>query len=185
MREKHNPSYTHLVRLFYHVLSYIRLLLMIQEQILVGGLRGGHLVSLEVTNRFLLITHDWNELETWAWSHCVCLVTTHRLICNRNYLGQHVTSRDLDLRSNFDPNVQGHHAYASMHLDKRKTTVPELCRSLSLFKSYLQKKTVVKTAILTFLTSAPKPLMLAQILWNNSERSIQEPSNVFFHQSPT
>ena len=43
---------------FYHELSYIRLLLMIQLQILVGVLDIGHLGSPEVTNRFLLMTHD-------------------------------------------------------------------------------------------------------------------------------
>ena len=42
----------------------------------------------EVTNRFLQITWDWEELETWKWSQCVCLVNTLRLICN---LGQAVT----------------------------------------------------------------------------------------------
>ena len=39
----------------------------------------------EVTNRFLQITWDWEELETWKWSQCVCLVNMLRLICN---LGQ-------------------------------------------------------------------------------------------------
>ena len=58
MGEKPNPSHTHQVRLFYHELSYIRLLLMIQLQILVGVLDIGHLGSPEVTNRFLLMTHD-------------------------------------------------------------------------------------------------------------------------------
>ena len=100
MGEKPNPSHTHQVRLFYHELSYIRLLLMIQLQILVGVLDIGHLGSPEVTNRFLLMTHDWTEQETRAWSHCACLVATHRLICNMTYLGQYVTSHDLDLRPN-------------------------------------------------------------------------------------
>ena len=62
----------------------------------------GRMTSSEITNRFLLIIHEWEELQTREWSHCVRLVKTHRLICNMTYLGQHVTSRDLDLRSNFD-----------------------------------------------------------------------------------
>ena len=36
---------------------------MIQVQILIGDLERGHLESPEVTNRLLLITHDWKELE--------------------------------------------------------------------------------------------------------------------------
>ena len=56
------------------------------------------------------------------------LVTTHRLILNMTYLGQNVTSRNLDLRSDIDLTVQSHHAYVSTRLDERNTTVPELCR---------------------------------------------------------
>ena len=57
---------------------YTRILLMIQVQILVDDLHRGHLGSPEVTNMFLRITQNWEELETWAWPHCACLVTTHR-----------------------------------------------------------------------------------------------------------
>ena len=50
-----------------------------------------HLGSAEVTDRVLLITQDWKELQTWAWSHCAFLVKPHRLICSMTYLVQHVT----------------------------------------------------------------------------------------------
>ena len=60
--EKSNPSYTHQVQLLYHELSYIRLLLVIQVQILVGDLHGGHLGSAVVPSRVLLITHDLKGL---------------------------------------------------------------------------------------------------------------------------
>ena len=105
MGEKPNPSLTHQARLFYHKLSYVRVLLMIQVQILIGDLHRvtwGHMTSSEVTNRFWLITNDWKELQAWAWSHCACIVKTNRLICNMSHLGQHLTSGDLDLRSNID-----------------------------------------------------------------------------------
>ena len=85
MGEKRNPSPTHQARLFYHELSYVRVLLIIQVQILIGDLHRvirGHMTSSEVTNRFWLITHDWKELQAWAWSHCACIVTTNRVICN-------------------------------------------------------------------------------------------------------
>ena len=42
------------------------------------------LKSSEVTRGhqlFLPITWDWEELETWKWSQCVCLINTQRLIC--------------------------------------------------------------------------------------------------------
>ena len=99
----------HQIPLFYPEWSYIRPLLMIPVNILVGDLHRGHLGSSEGTNKFLLITHDLTELEARAWYHCACLLTTHPLIYNMTYVGQHVTSRDHDLRSNVDPNIQSHH----------------------------------------------------------------------------
>ena len=53
-------------------------------------------------------------------------VKTHHLICNMAYLGQHVTSRDHDLRSNVDLTSQGHQVYISTRLDERNTMVLEL-----------------------------------------------------------
>ena len=44
------------------------------------------------------------EIDLWGWSQCVSLAKTHRLICNMTYLGHYVTSRDIELRSNFDIN---------------------------------------------------------------------------------
>ena len=105
MGEKPNPSFTHQARLFYHELRYVRVMLMIQVQILVADLHRGYLGSYDVirgTNRFWLITHDWKELQAWAWYHCACIVTTNRMICDMSYLGQYLTSGDLDLRSNID-----------------------------------------------------------------------------------
>ena len=48
MGEKQNPSFKHQARLFYHELSYIWVLLMIQVQILVGDLHRGHLGSYDI-----------------------------------------------------------------------------------------------------------------------------------------
>ena len=97
--------------------------------------------SFEVTNSFffLLIIHEWKALQTQEWSHCVRLVKTHRLICNMTYLGQHVTSRDLDLRSNFDLTLQGHQVHVSTRLDERNTMVLELSRSM-LSSKVIRKK---------------------------------------------
>ena len=62
----------------------------------------GHVTSSEVTNRLWLLPRDWKELQAWAWCHCARIVTTNRLICNMSYLGQHLTSGDLDLSSYID-----------------------------------------------------------------------------------
>ena len=48
MGEKPNPSFTHQDQLFYHELSYVRVLLMTQVQILVGDLDRGYLGSYDV-----------------------------------------------------------------------------------------------------------------------------------------
>ena len=43
------------------------------------------MTSSGVTNRLLLIIQEWKQLQIRAWSHCVSLVKTHRLICNMTY----------------------------------------------------------------------------------------------------
>ena len=58
--------------------------------------------SLEVTNSFLSITWEPNEIETWDCCHCVCLRKAHRMMSNLTYVGHRVTLPWLDLRSNFD-----------------------------------------------------------------------------------
>ena len=48
MGEKSNPSFTHKIQKFYHESGYIRLLMMIQVQIMVDDLHKGHLGSGDV-----------------------------------------------------------------------------------------------------------------------------------------
>ena len=57
---------------------------------------------MEVTNSFLPITWETNEIETCDCCHCVCLCKAHRMMYNLTYLGHRVTLPWLDLRSNFD-----------------------------------------------------------------------------------
>ena len=67
-----------------------------------GYLRSHYdVIGSPLTVRFLPITFDRNELETWGWCHSVRIVKTHRLICNMIYLGHTVTLTWRDLRSNF------------------------------------------------------------------------------------
>ena len=87
----------------------------------------GRMTSSEITNRCWLIIYNWKELQTWA-RFIVCLVKTHYLICIMTYFGQHVTSGDLDLWSNFDLSFQGQQVFVSTRLDERNTIVAELCR---------------------------------------------------------
>ena len=62
----------------------------------------GYLRSPEVTNRYLPITCDQKEIETWDWCRYVRLGQAKQLICNMIHLGHHMTLAWLDLRSNFD-----------------------------------------------------------------------------------
>ena len=51
--------------------------------------------------RFCLhITFDRTEIEQWGWYQIVSLAQTHWVTCNMTYLGHHVASRNLGLRSN-------------------------------------------------------------------------------------
>ena len=52
MGEKPNTSFTHQALLFYHELSYVGVLLMIQVQILVSDLDRGHLGSYDVIRSY-------------------------------------------------------------------------------------------------------------------------------------
>ena len=72
-------------------------------------------------NRSLMIIHVQILMAT---------VTTNRLLCNMTYLGQHVTSSDLDLRPIVDPTVQSHHAYVSTRLGEGNTMVPKYVASI-------------------------------------------------------
>ena len=62
----------------------------------------GHLRSTEVTNRYLPITFDQKEIETWDVCQYVRLGQANRLMCNMTHFGHHMTLVWLDLRSNFD-----------------------------------------------------------------------------------
>ena len=126
----------------------------------------------EVTNRFLQITWDWEELETWKWSQCVCLVNTLQLICN---LAQAVT---LTWGQILTLTFQGHAIHVSMRLDEANTMVSKLL--LYPFKHRSYWKTVsLKNAV--FDLSWPltlKRLILGEIC-RLSERAFQELSFAF------
>ena len=121
----------------------------------------------EVTNRFLQITWDWEELETWKWSQCVCLVNTLRLICN---LGHAVTLT-----------FQGHAIYVSMRLDEANTMVSKSLLYHFKHRSYHWKTVSFKNAV--FDLSWPltlKRLSLGEIWRQFGERAFQELSFAFF-----
>ena len=60
MGRKSNPSFTHQARQFYHELSNVRLLLMIQVQILVDDLHRGHLGSYDVIRDYQQVfANNW------------------------------------------------------------------------------------------------------------------------------
>ena len=56
----------------------------------------GQMTSSEVANSFLLVIHDWKELQTRAWPHRARLVKTHRLICSMTYLSPDLYTSQLD-----------------------------------------------------------------------------------------
>ena len=80
---------------------------MIQVHISVGDLHRGHLGSSEVTNRFLLIKNSRLKRDTDMGVVSLCL-SCHDASTDvqHTYLGQHMPSRDLDLRSKIDVTIQ-------------------------------------------------------------------------------
>ena len=129
----------------------------------------------EVTNRFLQITWDWEELETWKWSQCVCFVNTLRLIC---HLGQAVT---LTWGQILTLTFQGHAIHVSMRLDEANTMVSKLLLYHFKHRSCHWKTVSLINAV--FDISWPlklKRLILGEIWRHLSERAFQELSFVFF-----
>ena len=129
----------------------------------------------EATNRFLQITWDWEELETWKWSQCVCLVNTLRLICN---LGQAVT---LTWGQILTLTFQGHAIHVSMRLDEANTMVAKLLLYHFKHRSYHWKTVSLKNAVFDLpwpLTL--KRLILGEICRRSIERAFQELSFAFF-----
>ena len=154
-------------------------------QILVGEFDRDHLDSgvTQVTNRFLLITHDWKGLKTWPWSHCACLVTTHRLIYDMTYFGRHLTSLTWPW-----PEVN----YWPHHSNSLRICFDAPCReehdgpqniplAFLVQKMFALKLILSKIAILTFvwpLTS--KSLNFTQIWRHARKQTVLELSSAFF-----
>ena len=88
--------------LFISRYSYIRPISMTGMQFWPNDLSFGSFEVIWDHNSFLPITFDRIEIERWGWSEYVSLAHTHRVISNMTYLVRHVTSRDLDLRSDSD-----------------------------------------------------------------------------------
>ena len=151
---------------------------MTQVQILVGDLHRGHLGSTEVTNRFLLITYDWKELQTWTWSHCACLVEPHRLVSNMTYLGQRVTlTWGQILTRPFKVTM----CMFQRTLPRGSRWCSNIAASLLSSKVMCKKKRFCQKQLLChFWTLTPEPFMLAQIWWHVKERTAQKLANVFF-----
>ena len=79
-----------------------------QVQLLAGHPITGHMTSSQVTKIFTSITPHRIGLQPWEMCHCVCLVKTHRMMCNMIYLG-HSSGQVIwpDLRSNFQIDLSG------------------------------------------------------------------------------
>ena len=105
MRENPKHSFTHQSQLFYHELSYVRVLLIIQVHILVCDLDRGHLGSYDVIRSHQQVLANNSRLKRATgmgvvslWLYCHNESTDMSM----SYLGQHLTPRNLDLRSNID-----------------------------------------------------------------------------------
>ena len=123
---------------------------------------------------FLPITWDWEELETWKWSQCVCLINTLRLICN---LGHTVT---LTWGKILNLTLQGHAIHISKRLDGASTMMSKSLLYHFKHIRYRRKTVSLKNAV--FDLSWPltlKQLILAEIWRHFSERTFQELSFAF------
>ena len=97
----------------------------------------GHVTSSRAIHVFLVITFDWDEIQTSNQLQSVCIIETSRLICNMTWsIG---SGHDLDLRSNLRNDLLGKIIYHSTRLDKIKTMVLHSFFYLYGIKSYFRK----------------------------------------------
>ena len=98
------------------------------------------------------LTWDKIEIERWQWPQSVSVAKTHRLMCNMTYLVEHVTSCDLDPRSNSDIDLLRStcmYIFDAFRLEEHDAAK---VMSLALLVQKLLAETVfAKSAILTFL----------------------------------
>ena len=146
---------------------YHRPFLTIHMQFLIGDPSEGHLRSPRVNNGFLPITGDRKEIETWEWSHCVCLIETHWFICNVTYLGHHMTLNGQIWSLTF----KGHLIHFSMRVDEANTMVSKsllcLVQTWKLLKNCFAQKCHFDLS----WPLTPKRLILGEIRGQVSERT--------------
>ena len=184
MGEKSNHLFTHWIRLFYYEMSCIRLLFMIQVQILVGDLHNGHLGSDDVIRGhqrgLSLIIHELKELQTREWCSPCQDASPHMqhdllgstITCNLTWPWPEVKFwHDLSRSPGtcFDAAWREEHDVAWI-----RTLA---CLVQKLFSKILFPQ---KGFFGVFWTLAAKPLRLAQIWLNLNERTAQELTNAFF-----
>ena len=116
-----------------------------QVQLLAGDPRTGHMTSSyittwQATKTLTSITPDRIELEPCARCHCVCLVTTHRLIWTMTYLG-HSSCQVVwtDLRPNFQIDLSEQNACVSKGPDARNAML------FAFFFTFLGSSVICKT----------------------------------------
>ena len=125
----------------------------------------------KVTNRFLRITFDPKEIETWEWSHCVSLIKSHRYICNMTYLGHHVT---LTWGQLLTLTFQGYAIHVAMRIDESNTMVSKSLLYHFKHGSYHRKTVSLKNVVFDLSWPlTPKPLVLGEIWQHPSERAFQ------------
>ena len=121
--------------------------MMTKVRLLANSLLKGHQRSLEATNIFLSINLHWNDIEYWQWLHCVCLIKTHRLICNMAYFDWSL--RDLNLKVKLWPRPFKVKQYIDCSVSTNETRWSH-CRSYIFISSKaLCEKYLSLTAILT------------------------------------
>ena len=144
-------------------------------QFFIGGPSEGHLRSPGVTNGFLPIAGDWDEIEIWEWSLSLRDTSSYM------QLDLLRSPRDCDLRSNFDFDLsRSCHICFDAHWRDKNDGVKIIALSFETRK--LSKNCFAKNDIFTFRdlwVLTPKRLILREIWENICERTFQELSGAF------
>ena len=151
--------------LFMSKYFYIRRLSMTRMQLWPNDLSFRTLEVIWGQIRFLPLTFDRIEVESWGWSQCVSLAQTHLLICNMTYVASHVTSRDLDLRPNSDIDLlRPKCAYFDASWRQEHDAAKIMSLAFLVQKLFAKKTFFKKTLFRPLLTSVALPVEVRSIL---------------------
>ena len=132
----------------------------------------------------LFASNFWHNRDRSLWMvpmYFFFLAETHRLICNTTYLAQHVTSYELDLRSNSENGlVRSIWTYFDASWREKHDAAKIISLAFSVQKLFAKKRFCKKALFWPFLTSVALPDEIRSMLIACERKSCKRAIDCFF-----